>query len=253
VKFHVVIPARYASSRLPGKSLLDIAGKPMIQHVYERALESGAEEVIVATDDQRIADAVGACGATVCMTRTDHKSGTDRIAEVAAARQWPDDQIVVNLQGDEPMMPPGLVSRVAHELQADADAVMSTVCVPTRDSDAVFDPNIVKVVMDASRYALYFSRAPIPWSRDTFSGGGHTLPEGVDYYRQFGLYAYRAGFLRMFTELSHCPLEDVESLEQLRALYHGYKIRLAVVDHEPPHGVDTPEDLGFVIEAMTAL
>jgi 3-deoxy-manno-octulosonate cytidylyltransferase (CMP-KDO synthetase) len=243
MKFVVVIPARYESSRLPGKALADIAGKPMVVHVANRARESGAEEVIVATDDRRILDAVASHGHTAVMTRADHASGTDRIAEVAAQRGWSAQQILVNVQGDEPRIAPALIRAVARQLDAHAKAAIATVCHPIHDSAEMFDPNAVKVVIDSEGYALYFSRAPIPYARDAFGSDRSRLPAGLAAYRHLGLYAYRCGFLRTYSSLAPAAIEQAESLEQLRALWHGHRISVAITDQAPEPGVDTAADL----------
>ncbi len=242
--FNVVIPARYASQRLPGKPLLPIAGLPMIEHVFRRARESGADEVVIATDDERIREAASAFTDRVCMTSADHASGTDRIAEAVHRLGWPDDQIVVNLQGDEPLMPPGLLTAVAETLEAHPDADMATLAVPLSEPDQLFDTNSVKVVADKSGYALYFSRATIPWKRDTFRSDQPAQAawlEGV--HRHLGIYAYRAGFLAGYAALPVSPIEQMESLEQLRVLWNGGRIAVQFVDRAPPAGVDTAEDL----------
>ncbi|MDQ2696086.1 MAG: 3-deoxy-manno-octulosonate cytidylyltransferase [Pseudomonadota bacterium] len=244
--FRVAIPARYASTRLPGKPLLAIAGRPMIEHVHRRALASGAREVVIATDDPRIRDAAEGFGATVCMTDAGHASGTDRLAEVAQRLNWPDEAIVVNLQGDEPLMPPPLLAQVARGLEEHPEAGIATVATPLHDRREVFDPNVVKVVLDAQGYALYFSRAPIPYHRDAFARGGDALPEGALYLRHIGLYAYRAEILRRYPRLPPCMPERAESLEQLRALWNGIRIHVLVTDAAPPVGVDTPADLARV-------
>lgn len=242
-EFVVVIPARYASTRLPGKPLADIGGKPMVVHVADRAREAGAEQVIVATDDTRVRDAVASHGHSAVMTRVDHVTGTDRIAEVAAARNWPDETIVVNLQGDEPRVPPELVCSVAEQLESHTDAAIATACHPIHSVEEMFDPHAVKVVMDQRGYALYFSRAPVPWARDGFSANRAHLPEGLPVYRHLGLYAYRCAFLRRYARLAPAAIERFESLEQLRALAHGFRIAVAVTTQAPEPGVDTPEDL----------
>jgi 3-deoxy-manno-octulosonate cytidylyltransferase (CMP-KDO synthetase) len=242
----IVIPARYASTRLPGKPLLALAGKPMVQWVYERAAASGAEEVWIATDDVRIAEVARGFGAPVCLTRAEHASGTERLAEVAGQRGWPDDAIVVNLQGDEPLMPPALLGLTAAALAADAGAAMATVCARIHTAAEVFNPNVVKLVRDAAGRALYFSRAPIPWQRDAWKEGARDLPAGAAFYRHIGLYAYRAGFLRCWPELAPSPLEQAESLEQLRALWHGHAIAVIESGELPGPGVDTPEDVPVV-------
>ena len=241
--FVVVIPARYASSRLPGKALADIAGKPMVVHVADRAREAGAAEVIVAADDKRVLDAVGRNGHTAIMTRQDHASGTDRIAEVAALRSWSAQQIVVNVQGDEPRIAPALIHSVARQLAEHADAAIATVCHPIHDEAEMFDPNSVKVVVDKDGYALYFSRAPVPYARDAFGSDRSHVPDGLPAYRHLGLYAYRCGFLKTFSTLAPAAIEQFESLEQLRALWHGHRISVTITDQAPEPGVDTPADL----------
>jgi 3-deoxy-manno-octulosonate cytidylyltransferase (CMP-KDO synthetase) len=253
MNFSVVIPARYASTRLPGKPLVDIAGRPMVVHVAERAREAGAEDVIVATDDARVRDAVASHGHTAVMTRADHATGTDRIAEVASARDWPDDAIVVNVQGDEPRVPPGLIRAVAQQLADHGEAVVATACHPIRDAGEMFDPNAVKVVLDRNGCALYFSRAPIPWARDAFALERTRLPDDLPVYRHLGLYAYRCGFLRRYARLPPSAIERFESLEQLRVLWHGLRIAVAVTEEAPEPGVDTPEDLEKVRRAVAQL
>lgn len=241
--FRVVIPARYASSRLPAKPLLDLGGKPMVVRVAERAVLSGASEICVATDHAEVAAAVRAHGLDVLMTRADHPSGTDRLAEVVALKGWGDDTLVVNVQGDEPLIEPELVAQTARQLAA-SGADIATVAHPIADAADFFNPNVVKVVCRADGDALYFSRAPIPYARDHFARetGGETLPDAFPALRHVGLYAYRARFLKAYAQLAPSPLESFEALEQLRALWHGYRITVAVVDHQPPAGVDTPED-----------
>jgi len=241
--FIVIIPARYASERLPGKPLRKIGGKPMIQHVCERAVASGATEVVVATDDERIEKAVKLFGGDVCMTASSHRSGSERLAEVVALRSYADEQIVVNLQGDEPMMPPKLIHQVAQDLQAHLEADIATLYARIHCAAELFDPHIVKVVLDAEGYALYFSRAPVPWDRDTFAVTVEQLPENHEHYRHIGLYAYRAGYLKHYTSLPSSPLEQLESLEQLRVLWHGGRIHAAEAECSPGHGVDTLSDL----------
>ena len=249
--FRVVIPARFASQRLPGKPLLDIAGKPMIQHVYERACESGAQDVVVATDDVRIQDAVKGFSGQVCMTSAEHASGTDRIAEVAHTLGWPADTVVVNLQGDEPLMPPELLAQVAQALIAHGNADMATLAVPLAQPDQLFDPNVVKVVVDCDGYALYFSRATIPWKRDVFEPGMAARAAWLDgVHRHLGIYAYRAEFLAGYAALPVSPIERMESLEQLRVLWNGGRIAVDVSTHTPPAGVDTAEDLARVVAAL---
>jgi len=252
MSFKIVIPARYASTRLPGKPLLDIAGKPMIQHVYERALESHASDVIIATDDQRIERIASQFGADVCMTNANHPSGTDRLAEVASVRGFANDDIIVNVQGDEPCLPASLINQVADDLQQHPDADMATLFSQIEQEKQVFDPNVVKVVMDKAGYALYFSRAPIPWMRDHFNKES-TLPPELPHYRHIGLYGYRAEFLKHYSELTPCILEQEESLEQLRAIYHGKKIHVTAATINSGHGVDTEDDLIAVRELLTNL
>ena len=241
--FRVVVPARYASTRLPGKPLADIGGEPMVVRVARRALKSGASGVWVATDDARVADVVRARGLEAVMTRADHASGTDRIAEVARLLGWPDDAIVVNVQGDEPLIDPALVAGVANALRGDAGAAMATAPHSLRNAEEFFNPNVVKVVCDARGRALYFSRAPIPWDRDGFADGRTALPAALPALRHIGLYAYRVGFLRRFGELQPAPLEGCEALEQLRALWHGHAIQVVTAATAPAPGVDTAEDL----------
>jgi 3-deoxy-manno-octulosonate cytidylyltransferase (CMP-KDO synthetase) len=237
---HIIIPARYASTRLPGKPLLDIGGQPMIVRVVERARQSGAERVVVATDDERIRSAVTGFGAEAVMTRPDHPSGTDRLAETIALLGLDDDAIVVNLQGDEPLMPPRLIREVAELLAARPAAVMATACHAITHREDFLNPNVVKVVTDHEGHALYFSRAPIPWPRDVMLGKS-SAP--IKAFRHIGLYAYRAGFVARYADWPACPLETTESLEQLRVLWHGEKIAVVEADEAPAAGVDTPEDL----------
>lgn len=248
-EFSVVIPARYASTRLPGKPLLMIAGKPMIQHVYERALTSSASDVCIATDDERIAEAAEKFGANYCMTRQDHESGTDRIQEVAAKMQWPDDRVIVNVQGDEPLIPAAVINQVAMLLADNSHAGMATLAEKITDMESVLNPNIVKVVMANNHNALYFSRAPIPWDRDgwqalTESNVQHTLQ--TDYYRHIGIYAYRASFLHQFVTWPMAQLEAIEKLEQLRAMENGVQIMVQEACEAIPAGVDTEADLALV-------
>ncbi|HRP25008.1 MAG TPA: 3-deoxy-manno-octulosonate cytidylyltransferase [Thauera sp.] len=241
--FRIVIPARYASTRLPAKPLADIAGKPMIVRVVERVRDAGASEVWVATDHEAVRAAVSAAGAAVVMTRADHPSGTDRLAEVAALRGWADEDIVVNVQGDEPLIDPAIVVAVAEALAADTEAAIATAAHAIGDAAEAFNPNVVKVVCDAAGRALYFSRAPIPWARDAWAGQRDALPAGLPMLRHVGLYAYRVGFLRRYAGLAPSPLEHWEALEQLRALWHGYRIRVLELAEAPAAGVDTPQDL----------
>ncbi len=257
--FKVVIPARFASTRLPGKPLLDIGGKPMVIRVAEQAAQCGAQQIIIATDHPPIIAAAQQHGFQACMTRADHSSGTDRIAEVAAQQGWTDDTIVVNVQGDEPLIPPALIRAVAQHLHDHPECAIATACHPIHDEVSMRNPNIVKTVLDKNGNALYFSRAPIPWPRD--AGIQLSLPEGqdgrpsslreevrrreapVNALRHIGIYAYRAAFLHAFGKLAPAPIEQIEALEQLRALYHGYKIGVSITEQAPPSGVDTEQDL----------
>lgn len=240
--FRVVIPARYASTRLPGKMLRLLAGRPMIEHVYRVAQVSGAAQTIIATDDDRVAAAVRAFGGEVCMTSDAHQSGTDRLCEVAEQQHWADDEVIVNLQGDEPLMPPALVAQVAHELAAHPAAHISTVCGVFETVAEWRDPNVVKVLRDAEGFALYFSRAPIPWDRDGNARGTPGLPRELA-GRHIGLYAYRVETLRRFSALVPAGIEQTEALEQLRALYHGLRIYVGIAVEVPGPGVDTELDL----------
>lgn len=256
IPFIAVIPARYASTRLPGKALADIAGKPMIVHVAERARASGAEAIYVATDSEAVRVAALEHGLDVVMTREDHASGTDRLAEVAVRLGFDPAAIVVNVQGDEPLIEPGLIHDVAELLSRAPGASVATACHPIRSAKDFFNPNAVKVVLDARGEAMYFSRAPMPYARDAFSrlrdGSSNLnvararLPAGLPCYRHIGIYAYRASFLAEYTALASSPLEHFEALEQLRVLWHGYRIAVAVRADAPEPGVDTPEDLARV-------
>ncbi|AOE84710.1 3-deoxy-manno-octulosonate cytidylyltransferase [Pseudomonas sp. TCU-HL1] len=250
--FTVVIPARYASTRLPAKPLQDIAGKPMIQHVWEQARRSAAQRVVVATDDARIVEACGAFGAEVLLTRADHNSGTDRLAEVASQLGLASDAIVVNVQGDEPLIPPAIIDQVAANLAAHPEAGIATLAERIQDVQALFNPNVVKVATDLSGLALTFSRAPLPWARDAFAASREQLPADVPYRRHIGIYAYRAAFLHDFVAWGPCWLENTECLEQLRALWHGVRIHVADALEAPPAGVDTPEDLERVRRLLGA-
>lgn len=245
--YHVVIPARYSSTRLPAKALADISGKPMVYWVWRQALQSKALSVTVATDDERIESALKPHGVDVLMTRVDHPSGTDRLAEVAEARNWSEASVVVNLQGDEPLMPVANIDQVAELLLANAGASISTLCEPIIDYATFVDPSVVKVVSDRLGRAQYFSRSPIPHERD---GAQSSAP--AEARRHIGLYAYRAGFLREFTSGSVAPYEKLESLEQLRALHLGHEIRVADAQENVPSGVDTQADLEAVRAIMAA-
>ena len=238
----IVIPARYASSRLPAKPLKLLAGKPMIQHTYERAVTAQLGEIIIATDDQRIMEVCQQFNAPVCLTATTHQSGSDRLAEVVQKFAWHDDTIVVNLQGDEPLTPISCLQQVAHNLQRYPDAAIATLATAISQHKDYQNPNIVKVVQDYQGYALYFSRAMIPFQRDVMDE-----PDKPQFaLRHIGIYAYRAAFLKAFSDLPVCPIEALEKLEQLRALWHGHRIHVAIADDIPAHGVDTPEDLHAV-------
>lgn len=262
MSYIVVIPARYASTRLPGKPLADIGGKPMIQHVYERACESGASRVVIATDDSRIESACREFGAEVVMTSADHVSGTDRLEEVARKLNFEPRDRVVNVQGDEPLIPPQLIDQVADNLETFPEAAIATLCEPITDTPTLFNPNVVKVVSDARGMAHYFSRAPIPWARDVWSketwsketwgnelAPGSTptetlpMPASTRFFRHIGIYGYRVSLLRAFVNWSPAPTEITESLEQLRALYNGALIHVAEASVKPPAGVDTEQDL----------
>ena len=243
MNFKVVVPARYASTRLPAKPLLDLGGKPMVARTAERAVLSGAEEVWVATDHADVLAAAEQHGLSVMLTRTDHPTGTDRLSEVVERRGWSDDTIVVNVQGDEPLIDPETISLMARKL-AESGADIATVGHPIISAVDFFNPNIVKLVCKADGDALYFSRAPIPYARDHFAreAGKETLPAGISAYRHIGLYAYRVSFLKAYARLAPSPLESFEALEQLRALWHGFRISVVISDHLPLPGVDTPED-----------
>ena len=255
IRFRVAIPARYASTRLPGKPLRLLAGRTLLEHVYRRALASGALEVVIATDDPRIQAAAEQFGALVCMTSPAHLSGTDRLAEVAQRYAWPEDAIVVNLQGDEPQMPPALIRQVAAELEEHPLAGIATACARIQQAAEVFDPNAVKVTRDREGFALYFSRAPLPWHREVFRADGgrpSELPAATAWFRHIGLYAYRVAVLRRFPQLEPAPLERAESLEQLRALWHGIRIYVAEATEAPAPGVDTEADLARVAAELAA-
>lgn len=244
MSFTVIIPARLASTRLPNKPLADLGGKPMVVRVAERARASGAARIVVATDHPDIASACAEHGIEACMTRADHPSGTDRIAEVAQLLGLGDDEVVVNLQGDEPLIDPALLAACAARI--DADTPMATCAHPIAEQNDVFNPNVVKVVLDKTGRALYFSRATIPWHRDAFANGQQALPPAYAPLRHIGLYAYRNAFLQAYPKLAVAPIETIEALEQLRALWHGVPIAVHVTDSAPPAGVDTAEDLARV-------
>ncbi|HET7835773.1 MAG TPA: 3-deoxy-manno-octulosonate cytidylyltransferase [Variovorax sp.] len=245
--FTVLIPARLASTRLPDKPLADIAGVPMVVRVAQQAALSSAASVVVAADDARIVDACRAHGVRVLLTRTDHASGSDRLAEACTQLGLADDAIVVNVQGDEPLIAPDLIDAVADTLAAHPDAAMSTAAHAIDSLEDFVNPNVVKTVLDARGHALYFSRAPIPWWRDGFAANGPTsLPSAPAPLRHIGIYGYRAGFVRGFPGLPPAPVETTEALEQMRALWHGHRIAVHVSAHAPGPGIDTPEDLARV-------
>lgn len=255
----IIIPARYASTRFPGKPLADIAGKPMVVRVAMQAAKSGAREVIVATDHSEIAKVVQSHGFTAVMTGRNHATGTDRLAEVAAKRKFSARHVVVNVQGDEPLIPPALIRSVADNLAAHPQASIATACHPIKSAAEFANPNVVKVVLDNAGYALYFSRAPVPYARDffarivksprdAFAGGITKIPARFPAYRHLGLYAYRCKFLNKFNEMKPCALEQFEALEQLRALVHGYRISVAITRAAPHPGVDTPADLASILK-----
>lgn len=242
MEFRVIIPVRYGSTRLPGKALMDIHGKPMIQHVYQRALESGAEKIVIATDDKRIREVAESFGANVCMTSVEHQSGTERLSEAVMLLGWEAENIVVGLQGDEPFIPPEMIRQTAEDLAQHENVKVSTLCTPITEIEDLFNANVVKVVMNRRNYALYFSRAPIPWQRGSFENKKNIQLDG-HYYRHIGIYAYRVGFLQEYMEWGPCPSEELEKLEQLRILWHGGRIHLHVYQGRLPVGVDTEEDL----------
>lgn len=256
MSFIVVIPARYQSTRLPAKPLANILGKTMIERVAEQALQSGAKQVIVATDDQRIVDALSELkGIDVCLTSKDHESGTDRLAEVCHLYQFGDDEIIVNVQGDEPLIPPAVIKQVANNLFENEKASVATLSAPIVDQDDAFNVNAVKVVTDKNNLALYFSRATTPWDRDNFTAENQQAKQ-VDLQhlqRHIGIYAYRVSFLKQYAQLSVSPLETIEKLEQLRVLWHGYKIHVDTACEIPPAGVDTALDLQRVIKVLSEI
>ena len=257
LSFNAVIPARHASTRLPGKALLPISGKPMVIRVAERAAQSGAQQIWIATDHHAIANVAHEHGFKACLTKDTHASGTDRIAEVVEQHGWPDDTIVVNVQGDEPLIPPALIRAVAGHLHNHPECAIATACHAIHDEASLRNPNIVKVVLDKNGNALYFSRAPIPWPRDAFNLSAPNtesdgLPDDLPALRHIGIYAYRAGFLRAYSQLVPAAIEQFEALEQLRALYHGYKIGVVITEQAPPGGVDTEQDLHAVRKIFDA-
>lgn len=243
MSFVVIVPARMTSTRLKEKPLADICGKPMVVRTAERALDCGADAVYVACDAPAIVQVCEAHGIKAILTDPSCPTGTDRLAEAVAALNLPDETIVVNVQGDEPLIPTEVISAVADDLKNHADCAIATAAHPILDAEHFFNPNVVKVEVDAAGRALTFSRAPLPWPRDAFRADQTKLPEGLPAYHHIGLYAYRAGFLKAFPKLSTAPIEQFESLEQLRALWHGYRISVVILNENLPSGVDTPEDL----------
>lgn len=248
--YTVIIPARYGSTRLPGKPLLDILGKPMVQRVWEQARRSGAGRVVIATDDKRILDVAQAFGAEASMTRPEHPSGTDRLQQVAQELGLSDDHIVVNVQGDEPLIPPQVIDQVANALAGHPHAGIATLCERISDIAELTSPNVVKVVRDETGMALYFSRAPVPYPRDAFGENTHAMPASGAWYRHIGIYAYRTGFLHQYVGWAPAPQELLECLEQLRALHHGVGIHVDEACRAVPAGIDTPEDLAAVCRRL---
>src|SRR3990167_822186 len=245
MEFHVIIPARFAATRLPGKVLLEINGKPMIQHVYERAVESGAESIVIATDDERVKELAEKFGATVCMTNEAHQSGTERVAEVVNLLDYNDDDIIVNLQGDEPFLPASVIKQAEQELDEHDNVKIASLCCVIEDVEELFSSNIAKVILNHRKQAIYFSRAPIPWERDNFVMGEKTAKKMLGtHYRHIGIYAFRASFLQQYIEMEPCEAEQLELLEQLRVLWHGGRIQMGIVkQNRIPRGVDTEADL----------
>ncbi|MBE9538868.1 MAG: 3-deoxy-manno-octulosonate cytidylyltransferase [Proteobacteria bacterium] len=246
MSYTIVIPARYSSTRLPGKPLLDIAGKPMVQRVWEQAKKSGASSVVIATDDRRIYQVAQSFGAEVCMTSSSHPSGTDRLQQVAADLELEAEHIVVNVQGDEPLIPPALIDQVAQNLAQTSAAEIATLCEPITSVEELLNPNTVKVVADRAGLALYFSRAPMPWPRDHKMADGGLLPEPNCWFRHIGIYAYRVKLLHKYVGWEIAPQEQVEQLEQLRAMYNGVRIHVDQALSSVPGGVDTQQDLDAV-------
>ncbi|MES2884139.1 MAG: 3-deoxy-manno-octulosonate cytidylyltransferase [Pseudomonadota bacterium] len=251
MSFHVVIPARLGSTRLPRKVLLDLGGQPVVQWAWQAAMAAGAVSVTIATDAEEVAAVCRGFGAEVAMTDAAHQSGTDRANEVARQRGWAADTLIVNVQGDEPLMPPALIAQVAALLADDAEAHLATLAHAIHDDADFANPNVVKVVSDRRGYALYFSRAPIPWQRDGSTAAAPKLPQGLA-HRHIGLYAYRAAALAEFSALPPAALETCEALEQLRALAHGFRIKLGFTETPPPRGVDTQQDLDALAQHFAA-
>ncbi|HEX7327568.1 MAG TPA: 3-deoxy-manno-octulosonate cytidylyltransferase [Casimicrobiaceae bacterium] len=260
LSFTALIPARFGSTRLPGKPLADLAGVPMVVRVAERARRSGACRVVVATDDSRIAAAASEHGVEALTTSSAHATGTDRLAEAATLLALADDALIVNVQGDEPLIDPALIAEVARLLATRPDVAIATACHPLASASELFSPNVVKVALDARGNALYFSRAPIPWARDAFAALADgtsvrvpsALPEELPVYRHYGLYAYRAGYLRAFPHLAPAPIERFEALEQLRAMWHGHRIAVHIAHGVAAPGIDSPDDLERVRRLFAA-
>ena len=250
MNFHVIIPARYDSKRLPGKVLADINGKPMLQYVYENACNSGAESVVIATDDQRVIDVAESFGAKVCMTSSDHQSGTERLFEAVGALEYDDDEIIVNLQADEPLLAPDTIKQVAADLAEHDNVKVATLCQPITEADELFNPSVVKVVLNRRHYAMYFTRAAVPWELDNFSNKRDSVAVNGNHYRHIGIYAYRVGFLSDYVEWQDCPIEPLERLEQLRILWNGGRIHMCIANKKVFPGVDTEEDLQRVRAAL---
>ena len=253
MSFHVIIPARFNSSRMPGKVLVDIHGKPMLQHVYEKAVDSGADSVIIATDDDRVAEAAKKFAAKVCMTSEDHTCGTERVAEAVEACDFDEEDIEINVQADEPFMPPKVIQSLAHEMEEQAHVKVGSVCSPLNNVEQLFNPNVVKVILNRRSNAMYFSRAPIPWDREQFMRDKNKIKLSEHtYFRHHGLYAYRAGFLTNFIDWQESPLEALEKLEQLRILWHGGRIHMHVTDAVLPIDVNTEEDLEELLKTTSS-
>lgn len=252
MEFRVIIPVRYESARLPGKPLLDIAGKPMIQHVYERAKDSGAESVVIATDSDQIAEVAEKFGAQVCMTLSEHQSGTERLSEAVEALEYEDDEIIVNVQGDEPLIDSSLISQVARDLDEHETVKVASICEPIRSLEDLTNSRIVKVVLNRRGFAMYFSRSPIPWQL-SFANSPKSPELAENYFRHVGLYAYRVGVLKDYVNWPESPYEALESLEQLRVLWNGHKIHMSVTDKKLGPGVDTQEDLDKIRDLLKNL
>lgn len=250
MSFRIIIPVRYSSDRMPGKPLMDIAGKSILERVYLQCLQSGADSVVIATDDERIKEAAAKFNAPVCMTSKSHQSGTERLAEAANVLGYEEDEIVVNVQGAEPLIPPVVIHQVANNLSGHENVRVATLCEKITDAKELFNPNAVKVVMNKRGFALYFSRAPIAWERDNFPQKPDTQLKGL-HYRHVGIYAYRVGFLQEYLSWDTCPLEKMESLEQLRVLWYGGRIHVDVARERVPIAVDTEEDLEIVRKLAT--